>query len=183
GLLDRPVRNLSLGERMKCELVAALLHRPQVLFLDEPTIGLDVRMQVVVRRFIEEWNRRTGATILLTSHYMADIAALCPRVIVIAAGRLRYDGGLQDLVRQFATDRRIVVTPQREPTPEELAEATRFARDDEGKLVATVPAADVKDAVDQALRALPIQDLAVEEPPLEDVIARLFAQPEEAAKA
>ncbi|MCO5168919.1 MAG: ATP-binding cassette domain-containing protein [Planctomycetes bacterium] len=181
GLLDRPVRNLSLGERMKCELVAALLHRPEVLFLDEPTIGLDVRMQVVVRRFVEEWNRRTGATILLTSHYMADIAALCPRVIVIAAGRLRFDGALVDLVRRHGTDRRVVVAPVREPTPEELALADRFQRTDDGKLVATVPAADVKAAVDQALRALPIQDLAVEEPPLEDVIARLFAEQEPAA--
>lgn len=179
-LLERPVRNLSLGERMKCELVAALLHRPQVLFLDEPTIGLDVRMQVIVRRFIDEWNRRTGATILLTSHYMADISALCPRVIVIAAGRLRYDGSLQDLVRQYATDRRVVVSPWREPTPEELAQADRFSRADDGKLVALVPPADVKAAVDQALRALPIHDLSVEEAPLEDVIARLFAQQEPA---
>jgi ABC-2 type transport system ATP-binding protein len=175
GLLDRPVRNLSLGERMKCELVAALLHRPQVLFLDEPTIGLDVRMQVAVRKFIDEWNKRTGATVLLTSHYMADIAALCPRVLVISQGKLRYDGSLQDLVRQHATDRRVVVSPVREPTPEELAAADRFTRNDEGKLVALVPVSDIKVTVDQALRCLPIQDLAVEEPPLEEVISRLFA--------
>jgi ABC-2 type transport system ATP-binding protein len=179
SLLDRPVRNLSLGERMKCELVAALLHRPQILFLDEPTIGLDVRMQVAVRKFIDEWNKRTGATVLLTSHYMADIAALCPRVIVISAGKLRYDGALSDLVRQFATDRRVVVSPLREPTPEELAQADRFKRGDDGKLVALVPPADVKVTVDQALRALPIQDLTVEEPPLEEIIARLFAQHQE----
>jgi ABC-2 type transport system ATP-binding protein len=178
ALLDRPVRNLSLGERMKCELVAALLHRPQVLFLDEPTIGLDVRMQVAVRRFIDEWNKRTGATVLLTSHYMADIAALCPRVIVIQSGTLRYDGALQDLVKQYGTDRRVVVSPVREPTAGELAQADRFTKNDEGKLVATVPATEIKATVDQALRALPIQDLTVEEPPLEEIFARLFAQQE-----
>lgn len=173
-LLDRPVRNLSLGERMKCELVAALLHRPDVLFLDEPTIGLDVRMQVVVRRFVEQWNRRTGATVLLTSHYMADIAALCPRVIVIAGGRLRFDGPLAALVAEHANDRRVVVRTLREPTPEELAAAAPLALED-GALTALVPAGAVKDTVDRALRALPVADLTVEEPPLEDVIARLFA--------
>jgi ABC-2 type transport system ATP-binding protein len=183
GLLERPVRNLSLGERMKCELVAALLHRPKVLFLDEPTIGLDVRMQVVVRKFIGEWNRRTGATVLLTSHYMADIAALCPRVIVISSGRLRYDGPLQELVRKYATDRRVVVTPTREATSDELAQAARFARDEEGKLVALVDAGDVKATVDAALRGLPVQDLVIEEPPLEEVIARLFAETQEPAPA
>ncbi|MCW8137563.1 MAG: ATP-binding cassette domain-containing protein, partial [Planctomycetota bacterium] len=177
----RAARRMSGGEQQRLALARALAREPEVLFLDEPTIGLDVRMQVVVRRFVEEWNRRTGATILLTSHYMADIAALCPRVIVISAGRLRFDGPLQDLVRRHGTDRRVVVAPVREPTPEELALADRFQRTDDGKLVATVPAADVKAAVDQALRALPIQDLAVEEPPLEDVIARLFAEQEPAA--
>ncbi len=172
-LIDRPVRNLSLGERMKCELVAALLHRPQVLFLDEPTIGLDVRMQVAVRKFIEEWNRRTGATVLLTSHYMADIAALCPRVVVIAKGTLRFDGPLTELVSKWAPERRVVVRPLREPTADELARATRFTKH-EGNLVALVPPAEVKVAVAQALEVLPVQDLTVEEPPLEEVIGRLF---------
>jgi ABC-2 type transport system ATP-binding protein len=181
-LIARPVRSLSLGERMKCELVAALLHRPKVLFLDEPTIGLDVRMQVVVRRFIDEWNRRTGATVLLTSHYMADIAALCSRVIVIAQGKLRFDGLLTDLVSKYAPDRRVVVRPLREPTEDELARAERF-RKDEGNLVALVPPADVKATVDLALRTLPVQDLTVEDAPLDDVIARLFAEVPNAAPA
>src|SRR5260370_31692885 len=88
----KPTRQLSLGERMKCELAAALLHRPEVLFLDEPTIGLDVSMQLAVRDFIRAYNERTGATTLLTSHYMDDVAALCPRVIGIDKGRLCYDG-------------------------------------------------------------------------------------------
>ena len=108
-LLQKPVRNLSLGERMKCELIAALVHRPSVLFLDEPTIGLDVEMQVQVRQFIAEHNRSTGATVLLTSHYMQDIAALTPRLLIIDQGRLRYDGDLAALSREVAPERRVVV--------------------------------------------------------------------------
>lgn len=173
-LLDRPVRNLSLGERMKCELAAALIHRPSVLFLDEPTIGLDVRMQVAVRKFIAEWNEHSGATVLLTSHYMADIAALCPRVVVIASGRIRYDGSLKALVERLAPRRRVVVTPTEAVDAATLV-APFVAVD--GRLVADVPFADVKGIVDVALRELPVQDLAIEEPPLEDVISRLFEEP------
>jgi ABC-2 type transport system ATP-binding protein len=99
GKLNQAVRKLSLGERMKCELMAALLHRPKVLFLDEPTLGLDVNAQVAVREFLREYNQRYGATILLTSHYMADITALCQRVLVIHKGQLIYDGGLDDLIK------------------------------------------------------------------------------------
>ena len=108
SIVDTPTRQLSLGQRMKCELVAALVHRPKVLFLDEPTIGLDVSMQSVIRRFILEYNQRHNATIMLTSHYMDDVAALCPRVIVIDRGRLIYDGGLEQLVRRIRPEKRIV---------------------------------------------------------------------------
>ena len=108
-LLRKPVRNLSLGERMKCEIAAALLHRPRVVFLDEPTIGLDVTMQRRIRAFLAEYNRRWGATVLLTSHYMADVEALCRRVIVIHHGRLLYDGDLSGLVQRFTAHKTIVV--------------------------------------------------------------------------
>ena len=108
-LLRKPVRNLSLGERMKCEIAAALLHRPQVVFLDEPTIGLDVTMQRRIRAFIAEYNRRFGATVLLTSHYMADVEALCRRVIVIHHGKLLFDGELSALVQRFTAHKTIVV--------------------------------------------------------------------------
>ncbi|HEX9013927.1 MAG TPA: ATP-binding cassette domain-containing protein, partial [Anaerolineaceae bacterium] len=101
-ILRKPVRNLSLGERMKCELAAGLLHRPRVLFFDEPTIGLDITAQGNIRTFLQEYNRRTGATILLTSHYMADVTALCERIIIIHHGRLKYDGGLSNLSRRIA---------------------------------------------------------------------------------
>ena len=102
-LLDKPVRNLSLGERMKCEVAAALLHTPRILFLDEPTIGLDVTMQRRIREFVADYNRRTGASVLLTSHYMADVEALCKRVVVIHHGRILYDGALSELVQRFAS--------------------------------------------------------------------------------
>src|SRR5438105_15683943 len=101
-LVRKPVRNLSLGERMKVEIVGTLLHRPQVLFLDEPTIGLDVTMQKRIRTFVAEYNRRYGATVLLTSHYMADVEALCKRVIVIHHGQILYDGALASLADEFA---------------------------------------------------------------------------------
>src|SRR5512139_1203837 len=101
-ILRKPVRNLSLGERMKCELAAGLLHRPQVLFLDEPTIGLDITAQARIRAFLREYNRRSGATILLTSHYMGDVTALCERIIMIHHGQLKYDGGITELSRKIA---------------------------------------------------------------------------------
>src|SRR5207253_10535345 len=109
-LLHKPVRNLSLGERMKVEFAAALLHAPRVLFLDEPTIGLDVTMQARIRRFVAEYNRRTGAAILLTSHYMDDVVALCRRVIVIHRGHLLYDGALANLAERMAPYKLIRVT-------------------------------------------------------------------------
>ncbi|MGA1196130.1 MAG: ABC transporter ATP-binding protein, partial [Candidatus Latescibacterota bacterium] len=108
-LLSKPVRNLSLGERMKCEIAAALLHRPQVLFLDEPTIGLDVTMQRRIRTFIGEYNKRYNATVLLTSHYMADVEALCKRVIIIHHGQLLFDGALKELVNRFSPHKTIVI--------------------------------------------------------------------------
>ncbi len=108
-LVDKPIRNLSLGERMKMEVVGALLHRPQVLFLDEPTIGLDVTMQKRIRAFVAEYNRRFGATVLLTSHYMADVEALCRRVIVIHHGRILFDGQLSSLAGRFAVYKTIGV--------------------------------------------------------------------------
>jgi len=103
-LLRKPVRTLSLGERMKCELAAALLHRPRVLFLDEPTLGLDVTMQRRIRAFIADYNRHYGATILLTSHYMADIEALCRRIIVIHRGHLLFDGSQEALIARFTPE-------------------------------------------------------------------------------
>ncbi|MEO1800340.1 MAG: ATP-binding cassette domain-containing protein [Cyanobacteria bacterium J06629_2] len=119
--LHQPVRKLSLGERMKAELLAALLHHPQVLFLDEPTLGLDVNAQVAVREFLQQYNAKYGATILLTSHYMADITALCDRVLLIHQGQLIYDGLLDDLLDRFAPYRQVKVELAQALSAEKLA--------------------------------------------------------------
>ncbi len=167
-LIHKPARNLSLGERMKCELVAALLHEPEVLFLDEPTIGLDVEMQGEVRRFIADLNARTGATVLLTSHYMQDIAALTPRLILIDQGRLRYDGSLSGLTAKMAPERRVTVKGVHPPL-----QALGFAVDG-ARMVATIPTAEVNALVQGLLARLPAAELGVEELPLEEVMARTF---------
>jgi len=173
-LVGKPTRQLSLGERMKCELVAALLHRPRVLFLDEPTIGLDVSMQAKMRDFIRDYNQRYGAAVLLTSHYMDDVAALCPRVIVIDHGRLIYDGELRELVRRVRPDKHITM---RLSKPVDRADLTRLGTvvsADAAQAVIAVPAAQASAAVRDALATLPIVDLTIEEPPLEEVMRELF---------
>ncbi|MFN4072129.1 MAG: ATP-binding cassette domain-containing protein [Thermus sp.] len=172
--LHQPVRKLSLGERMKAELLAALLHRPEVLFLDEPTLGLDVNAQVAVREFIREYNRRYGATVLLTSHYMADIAALAERVLVIHQGRLLYDGPLAGLLERFAPYREVALTLAR-PLPREAFLAFGEVRDLEGlKARLLLPREGLTEKVAEILKRLPVEDLEVREPPLEEVIARVY---------
>lgn len=174
GKLNQPVRKLSLGERMKAELLAALLHQPQVLFLDEPTLGLDVNAQVGVRDFLREYNQRYQATILLTSHYMADITALCQRVIVIHQGQLVYDGSLDGLLERFAPYREVKV---------ELAKCLSEAQlHDYGELEAlegrSVRFLVQRDALTRSvariLAELEVLDLTVTEPPIEEVIGRIF---------
>ncbi len=173
-LLKKPVRNLSLGERMKCEIAAALLHRPQVVFLDEPTIGLDVTMQRRIRAFIGEYNRRSGATILLTSHYMADVEALCKRVIVIHHGRLLFDGNLADLVQQFTAHKTIVV--QLGDCLADLHQYGEVMDCEDGRVTLRVPKARTAQVTERLLADLPVIDLLVEDPPLEEVIDRVFTQ-------
>jgi len=170
----KPVRNLSLGERMKCEIAAALLHRPQVVFLDEPTIGLDVTMQRRIRDFIAEYNRRFGATVLLTSHYMADVEALCKRVVVIHHGRLLFDGELSALVRQFTAHKTLVV--QLEDGRLDLGKYGEVLSSEEGRYTLRVPKAQTARITEQLLADLPVIDLLVEDPPIEEVIERVFAQ-------
>jgi ABC-2 type transport system ATP-binding protein len=173
-LVGKPTRQLSLGERMKCELVAALLHKPRVLFLDEPTIGLDVAMQAKMRAFIREYNERTGAAVLLTSHYMDDVVALCPRVVVIDRGRLIYDGDLKELVRRVRPDKRVTIRLS-QPVAREAAEKLGTVVSVDGaQVVLSVPGARLSVAVRDALAALPVVDLTVEDPPLEEVMRELF---------
>jgi ABC-2 type transport system ATP-binding protein len=166
------VRNLSLGERMKVEIAAALLHRPRVLFLDEPTIGLDVTMQKRIRVFIAEYNRRYDATVLLTSHYMADVEALCKRVIMIHHGKLLFDGALSVLVDRFAAFKTIRVTLE---NPADLAAYGEVVSAEGLRVVLKVPKAEASQATARLLAGAPILDLTVEEPPIEDVIESTFA--------
>ncbi|MGA8890246.1 MAG: ATP-binding cassette domain-containing protein [Anaeromyxobacteraceae bacterium] len=174
-VVDKPTRQLSLGERMKCELAASLIHRPRVLFLDEPTIGLDVTMQATVRDFIHSYNERTGATVVLTSHYMDDVLALCPRVVVIDRGRLIYDGDLRRLSREIRPEKRVLVRLG-QPVPEaELARFGALVSHGDAQAIFRVPGEEVASVVGRLLSSLPVADLTVEEPPLEDVMKELFA--------
>jgi len=174
GKLTQPVRKLSLGERMKAELLAALLHRPQVLFLDEPTLGLDINAQVAVRDFLREYNQRYQATVLLTSHYMADITALCQRVLLIHEGRLMYDGSLDGLLERFTPCREIYVELT-QPLPREDLIAYGDVQVLEGRTVRfIVPRELLTSTVSRILADLEVIDLKVAEPPVEEVIGRLF---------
>ncbi|HMK09271.1 MAG TPA: ATP-binding cassette domain-containing protein [Anaerolineales bacterium] len=180
-LLRRPVRNLSLGERMKCEIAAALLHRPQVVFLDEPTIGLDVTMQRRIRSFIAEYNQRFGATVLLTSHYMNDVEALCRRVIVIHEGRLLFDGELASLIQRFTSHKTVVV--QLETCPDDLRGYGEVVSCEDGLVTLRVPKGETPRLTARLLADLPVIDLTVEDPPIEEVIERVFAREAEFPEA
>jgi ABC-2 type transport system ATP-binding protein len=173
-LIHKPVRNLSLGERMKMEIVGSVLHRPQVLFLDEPTIGLDVTMQRRLRKFIADYNQRTGATVLLTSHYMADVEALCKRVIVIHHGRLLYDGPLSGLVKRFASYKTIGVTLERPGI--DLSSYGDVVQVEGERVLLRVPQQDAAPVTAALLAQHAVSDLTVEDAPIDDVIEKVFAQ-------
>lgn len=173
-LLHKPVRNLSLGERMKCEIAAALLHRPSVVFLDEPTIGLDVTMQRRIRSFITEYNRRFGATVLLTSHYMADVEALCKRIVVIHHGQLLFDGDLSVLVQKFTEHKTIVV--QLADCQADLRSYGEVVSCSDGHFTLRVPKGETARVTERLLADLPVIDLLVEDPPIEEVIELVFAR-------
>jgi ABC-2 type transport system ATP-binding protein len=174
AVVRKPVRTLSLGERMKCELVAALLHGPQVLFLDEPTIGMDVSMQLALREFVREHNRRTGATVVLTSHYMEDVAALCERILVIDGGRLRFDGSLEALVRRTRPLRRVSVRAEVLPSTAELAVLGQVVASEPPRLTLDVAPERVPEAVTRLLALPGSHDLEVTDAPLEEVMRDLF---------
>lgn len=174
GKLSQPVRKLSLGERMKAELLAALIHRPQVLFLDEPTLGLDVNAQVAVRDFLREYNQRHQATILLTSHYMADITSLCDRVLMIHQGKLMYDGSLDGLRDRFAPHREIHLE-LKYPVSLEKLKSYGDIKHVEGRSVCFIVQQELlTHTVALMLADLDIVDLTVTEPPVEEVIGRVF---------
>jgi ABC-2 type transport system ATP-binding protein len=175
-LLDKPTRQLSLGERMKCELAAALLHRPTTLFLDEPTIGLDVAMQVAIRDFVRSYNQRHDATVLLTSHYMDDVVALCPRIIVIDQGKLIHDGDLRQLIKTRDPDKRVSFTATEAIPDDEIARLGALLVRDGQRFTLRVAEREVAGVVGRLLGDLKAADLAVEDPPLEDVLRAMFGE-------
>lgn len=175
-LLRQPVRELSLGERMKMELIAALLHQPRLLLLDEPTIGLDVVAQVTIRRCLREYNRRRGVTILLTSHYMKDVEALCARVLVITQGQLVYDGPLAGITEQFSQAKLVKLQLAEEADPEPFRRYGEVVHADGPLIELRVARQRLAEVLAAILDQHRVLDLNVQDPPLEQVIARVFEE-------
>ncbi len=174
GILKKQVRKLSLGERMKCELAAALLHRPKVLFLDEPTIGLDVNMQVRIREFVAAYNARFNATVILTSHYMADVTALCKRIIVVDKGRIIFDGDLSALIEQSSPAKIVKLQLESSVSREHLETYAPVQRLDGLFAELLVPRAETSRVSGRLLSELPVADVTIEDPDIEEIIGQLF---------
>lgn len=175
-LLGQPVRELSLGERMRMELIAALLHSPDVLFLDEPTIGLDVVAQHTIHQFLREYQKLRRVTILLTSHYMKDVAALCRRAVIIAAGRIIYDGPLEGITGRFSGYKVISLHLADGETPPGLERLGEVLESRPPKLRIRVPRGEVTRVLTHIFAHCAVQDLSVEDPPLESIIAEVFSR-------
>lgn len=174
-ILQIQVRKLSLGQRMKCELIAALLHNPKVLFLDEPTIGLDVVMQKTVRDFIKEYNKVFGATIILTSHYMDDVKELCKRVIMIDHGTKIYDGELDKIIKTYARNKTLTLTFADEIKERELSEFGTIKSFEENQATLLVERSEATHIAAKILNKFKISDLNIEEVPIEAIIREIFS--------
>jgi ABC-2 type transport system ATP-binding protein len=181
-LVDKPARQLSLGERMKCELAAALLHQPTTLFLDEPTIGLDVAMQVAIRDFVRSYNQKHEATVLLTSHYMDDVVALCPRIIVIDQGKLIHDGDLRQLIKARDPDKRVSFTLASVVDDEALAKLGMVMAKDGKRVTLRVTERELPGVIGELLGTMKVLDLAIEDPPLEDILRDMFGKAKRESK-
>ncbi|HYD35301.1 MAG TPA: ABC transporter ATP-binding protein [Vitreimonas sp.] len=173
-ILKVQVRKLSLGQRMKCELIAALLHNPKVLFLDEPTIGLDVVMQKVLRDFIKEYNKEFKSTIILTSHYMEDVKELCERAIIIDHGHKIFDGALQDIIDKYARNKILSLVLSGKVSEKELKKYGELKDFDHPKVTLLVPRTKAAQVAGKILSTLPVQDVNIEEPPIEAIIREVF---------
>lgn len=174
-LLSQPVRELSLGERMKMELIAALLHSPEVLFLDEPTIGLDVVAQHNIQSFLRYYQQQSKMTVLLTSHYMKDVAALCRRVVIIAQGMIMYDGSLSGIVDRFSGHKIITLVFPGDKLPQGLSQFGEVVEEQAPKVKLKVDRNGIGQALSTILAQHTVEDVSVEDPPLEEVIAEMFS--------
>ncbi len=173
-VLTVQVRKLSLGQRMKCELIASLIHKPQILFLDEPTIGMDVVMQQRLRDFIKEYNQKYGATVILTSHYMKDVEQLCERVIVIDHGKILYDGSLQNIVKKYTTEKKITVVVTDTVMKKDLAALGRIEKMDGNQIVLAVKREHANKTAARLLHDFPVEDINIEEANIEEIIRDVF---------
>jgi ABC-2 type transport system ATP-binding protein len=175
-LLNQPVRELSLGERMKMELIAALLHSPDVLFLDEPTIGLDVVAQHNIQKFLKHYQEVRRITILLTSHYMKDVAALCRRVVVINHGLIVYDGSLSGIIDRFSSHKVLTLLFSNGQLPRDFSRYGELVELAEPRVKLRVDRQQISEVLSTVLANHTLEDVSVEDPPLEEVIAQVFAQ-------
>jgi len=175
-LLKQPVRELSLGERMKMELTAALLHSPEVLFLDEPTIGLDVVAQHRIQQFLREYQQLRKITVLLTSHYMKDVAALCRRVVIIAQGQIKYDGSLSGIVDQFSSQKLITLQLANGQTSRDFSRYGAVVSIEPPKVRLRIERPEVARSLAAILAEHTVEDVVVEDPPLDEVIAAMFSR-------
>ncbi|MEI7890876.1 MAG: ABC transporter ATP-binding protein [bacterium] len=176
-IVNKQVRQLSLGERMKCELIAALLHNPKVLFLDEPTIGLDVVAQKKIRDFIKKYNKERKTTIILTSHYMEDISQLCKRIVIIDLGKIVFDGQLEDLVSKYATNKKVTIFFDQKITRQDAEKLGKICQFESNKVSFDVPRLNVKDAVAEILSSdFSISDIEIDEEDVESIIRNVFTK-------
>ncbi|HWY79650.1 MAG TPA: ABC transporter ATP-binding protein [Candidatus Sulfotelmatobacter sp.] len=174
-ILQVQIRKLSLGQRMKCELIAALIHNPRILFLDEPTIGLDVVMQQKLRDFIKAYNETYNATIILTSHYMKDVEELCKRIIIIDHGKILYDGALANIVKKYAKNKAITVIFGKPVALEQLKKLGEVISFEPTKAVISIPRSKSNHVASKLLEGFPVEDLNIEEPNIEEIIRDVFS--------
>jgi ABC-2 type transport system ATP-binding protein len=173
-ILKVQVRKLSLGQRMKCELIAALLHSPKILFLDEPTIGLDVVMQKKIREFFKEYNRKYKTTVMLTSHYMDDVKELCKRIIMINKGKIVYDGDLENIIKKYARNKYLTLVFLKEVQKKDIAEFGKVVSYEPLKATISISRHVTPQGASEVLKKLPVDDLDIAEPELEEIIRGLF---------
>ncbi len=176
-IINKQVRQLSLGERMKCELIASLLHNPKVLFLDEPTIGLDVVAQKKIRDFIAKYNKERQTTIILTSHYMEDISQLCKRIVIINLGKIVYDGSLEDLITRYVPDKKITIYFEEDVSKEDMEKFGKVCDFEPRKVSFDVPRSEVKNVAGKILSSeFSIKDIEIEEEDIESIIRNIFTK-------
>ena len=179
-ILDIPVRKLSLGQRMKAELIAALIHSPKVLFLDEPTIGLDVVSQNNIREFLRRYNKEKKTTIILTSHYMDDVEALCERVIIINHGSLMYDGGLRTLVEKYIDTKQLEVTFTEDVSESDFSQLGTLKEYGARRIVLHAPRKNIKETASTILTKFSVDDILINEPEIEEIIRKIFQETKQA---